>query len=209
MPASAAGQPPRETSTQASDMPLAQLPLIALLCLTLAGCVHDPVSEPGPSPDRDPLYLPPPPGVVGGELRTLLVEPLSVAAQWEVTPGQREALQRALVRALDLTVSEDTSFEVTADPDRADMRLQADLVRMGEGAVDARLTLRNARTGDVLLRALETRATGNLRALREVSDDDPALDILFRSWGESLRRGLLELQGPVQPGSGRPPARSS
>ena len=189
-------------------MPLAQLPLIALLIVTLAGCLQGPFTGPETLPGNEPLYLPPSPGVVGGELRRLLVEPLALSPQWEITAAQRQALQRAMVRALDLAVSDDTSFEITDNPDQADMSLRADLVDMGKGAVTARLTLRNARSGDVLISALETRATGNLRALGEVSEDDPALDILFQSWGESLRRGLLELQGPVMPGSGRPPARS-
>jgi len=189
-------------------MPLAQLPLIALLIATLAGCVQGPVTGPGTPPGGEPLYLPPPPGVVGGELRTLLVEPLALSSRWTITAAQRQALQRALVRALGLAVSDDTSFEITDDPGRADMTLRADLVDIKKGAVSARLTLRNARTGDVLISALETRATSDLRALGEVSEDDPALDLLFQSWGESLRRGLLELQGPVMPGSGRPPARS-
>ena len=189
-------------------MPMAPLPLIALLVFTLAGCVHAPDAGPKSGVGGDPLYLPPAPGVVGGDLRTLFIEPLTISAQWELTAPQRESLQLALVRALGLAVSDATSFEVTDDADEADLRLRADLTDMGETAVTARLTVSNARTGDLLVSAVETRATDNLRALREVSGDDPALDLLFQSWGESLRRGLLELQGPVQPGSGRPPARS-
>lgn len=189
-------------------MPMAPLPLIALLVFTLAGCVHEPVAGPKSVAGSDPLYAPPAPGVVGGDLRTLFIEPLTVSAQWETTPPQREFLQRALVRALGLAVSDATSFEVTQDPDQADLRLRADLTDIGEVAVTAHLTVSNAHTGDVLIRAVETRATENLRAFREFSGDDPVLDILFQSWGESLRRGLLELQGPVLPGSGRPPARS-
>jgi hypothetical protein len=186
-------------------MPMAPLPLIALLMFTLAGCVHQPSPGPETVPGGEDLYLPPPPGVVGGELRTLFVEPLTLSAQPGITAAQRESLQSALVRALGLAVSRDTSFEVTDDPGRADMRLHADLTGVGEGAVTARLTLRNARTGDVLISAVETRATDKLRAFTEVSGEDPVLDILFRSWGESLRQGLLELQGPVLPGSVRPP----
>ena len=208
MAAAAAGQPLREIPTQATHMPMAPLPLIALLVFTLAGCVHAPDAGPKSGAGGDPLYLPPAPGVVGGDLRTLFIEPLTISAQWELTAPQREFLQRALVRALGLAVSDATSFEVTDDADEADLRLRADLTGMGETAVTARLTVSNARTGDLLVSAVETRATDNLRALREVSGDDPALDLLFQSWGESLRRGLLELQGPVQPGSGRPPARS-
>lgn len=189
-------------------MPMAPLPLIVLLFLALAGCVHEPDAGPISVAGGDPLYLPPAPGVVGSDLRKLFVEPLTVSAQWEPTAPQREFLQRALVRALGLAVSDATSFEVTDDPDDADLRLRADLTEMGEAIVTARLTVSNARTGDLLVSAVETRATDNLRALREVSGDDPALDILFQSWGESLRRGLLELQGPVLPGSGRPPVQS-
>ena len=189
-------------------MPMAPLPLIALLMFTLAGCVHEPAPGQDTVAGEEDLYLPPPPGVVGGELRTLFVEPLTLSPKWEITAAQRKFLQDALVRALGLALSDDASFEVSDDPDEADMRLRADLAGTAEGAVTARLTLRNARTGDVLISALEIRATDSLGAFREMSGDDPALDILFQSWGESLRQGLLELQGPVLPGSVRPPAQS-
>jgi hypothetical protein len=188
-------------STQASDMPMAPLPLIALLMVTLVGCVQEPVRDSKTATGGDALYLPPPPGVVGGDLRQIFIAPLTVSAR-EVTAAQGESLQRALERGIGLAVSDGTTFEVVQNPEEADLRLHADLLDAGEGAVTARLTLRNARTGDLLINAVETRATDILRAFDEAPGDHQAPDILFQSWGESLRSGLLELQGPVLPGSG-------
>lgn len=188
-------------------MPMAPLPLIALLMITLAGCVQEPVKESKTATTVDALYLPPPPGMVGGELRSIFIEPLTVSAP-ALEASRRESLQRALERGIGLAVSDDTSFEVMQNPDEADMRLRAEIVDAEEGAVTARLTLRNARTGDLLISAVETRVTDSLRAFDEAPGEDQALDVLFQSWGESLRSGLLELQGPVLPGSARSPAGS-
>ena len=88
-------------------MPMAPLPLIALLMFTLAGCVHEPAPGQDTVAGEEDLYLPPPPGVVGGELRTLFVEPLTLSPQWEITAAQRKFLQDALVRAAQLNWRDD------------------------------------------------------------------------------------------------------
>ena len=63
------------------------------------------------------------------------------------------------------------------------------------GAITASMSLVNASTGDVMVRSVDTKSSDNIWAFNQVSNDDPAVNLIFRSWGNSMRRGILHLQG--------------
>jgi hypothetical protein len=48
--------------------------------------------------------------------------------------------------------------------------------------------------GDVMVRSVDTKSTDDIWAFHQVDNDDPALNLIFRSWGNSIRRGMLQLQ---------------
>ncbi|MDG2273627.1 MAG: hypothetical protein P8L39_15125, partial [Halioglobus sp.] len=53
----------------------------------------------------------------------------------------------------------------------------------------------NAASGAVMVRAVDTKSSDDIWAFNQVQNDDPAIDLIFRSWGNSIRRGVLQLQG--------------
>jgi len=63
------------------------------------------------------------------------------------------------------------------------------------GAITVSLALVNAETGEVMVRSVDTKSTSDIWAFNEVDDGEEAVRLIFRAWGNSMRRGLLGLQG--------------
>jgi hypothetical protein len=57
------------------------------------------------------------------------------------------------------------------------------------------MALVNTATGNVMVRSVDTKSTDDIWAFDQIDNEDPAIDLIFRSWGNSMRRGLLNLQG--------------
>ena len=78
------------------------------------------------------------------------------------------------------------------------------------GAITASLTALDRGSGATVLRALETRTVEDVRAFYQIADARPAVSLLCRAWGDSLRRGMLDLRrrsqapsAPASEGTGR------
>ena len=63
------------------------------------------------------------------------------------------------------------------------------------GAITVSLALSNAKTGEVMVRSVDTKSTDNIWAFNNLEKTDPAVNLIFRAWGNSMRRGILHLQG--------------
>ena len=63
------------------------------------------------------------------------------------------------------------------------------------GAITVSVALVNGVSGDVIVRVVDTNSTDDIWAFNQVDNDDPSIDLIFRSWGNSIRRGMLPLQG--------------
>ena len=63
------------------------------------------------------------------------------------------------------------------------------------GSVTASIALVNASNGEVMVRSVDTKSTDQISAFHMVGNDVPAANLIFRSWGNSIRRGMLHLQG--------------
>jgi hypothetical protein len=63
------------------------------------------------------------------------------------------------------------------------------------GAITISVALINAETGKVMIRTDDTKSIDNIWAFHEVENDVEAVNLIFRAWGNSMRRGLLHLQG--------------
>ena len=46
-----------------------------------------------------------------------------------------------------------------------------------------------------MVRSVDTRSTDNIWAFNQLENQDAAVDAIFRAWGNSIRRGMLALQG--------------
>jgi len=63
------------------------------------------------------------------------------------------------------------------------------------GAITVSIALVNGAGGDVMIRSVDTKSTDDIWAFHQVENDDPGINLIFRSWGNSIRRGMLQLQG--------------
>ena len=63
------------------------------------------------------------------------------------------------------------------------------------GAITVSVALVNTATDKVMVRTVDTKSTDNIWAFHQVDNKDEAIDLIFRAWGNSMRRGLLHLQG--------------
>jgi hypothetical protein len=46
-----------------------------------------------------------------------------------------------------------------------------------------------------MVRLIDTKSTDNIWAFNNLENTDPAVNLIFKAWGNSMRRGILQLQG--------------
>jgi hypothetical protein len=155
-------------------------------------------------------------------LRNIYIEPANLAnmqviqpegssadADWWVTDEEAAILQRSITYEYTIALANKSAFNIVNSPREADLLVntaviavhpnetRASTAREGHsgGAITASIAVVNAATNVVLVRSVGTVPSDNIWAFNQVSGEDPALNQVFRSWGDSIRQGLLELQG--------------
>jgi len=126
-----------------------------------------------------------------------------------VTAKEEDLLQHAIIKEFTAALGYQSAYNIVTTPEQADMIIHTTVVAIhpnatreqavagnrSGGAITASIALINASSGNVMVRSVDTRSSDNIWAFNQVDNDDPAVDLIFRSWGNSMRRGMLHLQG--------------
>ena len=128
---------------------------------------------------------------------------------WKVTEKEEKILQHAIIKEFTAALSFQSPYNIASTPEQADMIIHTTVVAIhpngnrkqsqagtrSGGAITASIALVNASSRNVMVRSVDTKSSDNIWAFNQVENDDPAVDLIFRSWGNSMRRGMLHLQG--------------
>ncbi len=170
----------------------------------------------------DELYVNPKSAAGAAAFRKVFIAPVNLSkiqiiqpegvnpdGQWQVTDIEDGILQNALVSEFATALSFESAYNIVNSRGEADMvinttivaihpnstRAQVDAGAKSGGAITVSLALVNAATGNVMVRSVDTKSTDNIWAFNQVDNDSPAVNLIFRAWGNNMRRGLLHLQG--------------
>ncbi|NQX88123.1 MAG: DUF3313 family protein [Halioglobus sp.] len=130
-------------------------------------------------------------------------------AGWTVTEDEEDVLQRAIHKEFTDALRFQSAYHIVDDMADAEIVVNTTVVAIHPnttraaveagakpgGAITVSIALVDGRSGDVMVRAVDTKSTDNIWAFNQVENDDPAIDLIFRAWGNSIRRGMLQLQG--------------
>lgn len=128
---------------------------------------------------------------------------------WELSDIEEGVLQNAVVKEFSNALSFESAFNVVNRRGEADMIVHTTIVAIhpnaskaaieagakSGGAITVSLALISVKTGEVMVRSIDTKSTDNIWAFNNLEDADPAVNLIFKFWGNSMRRGLLHLQG--------------
>jgi hypothetical protein len=129
--------------------------------------------------------------------------------EWRVTKSEDEILQATIHDEFSAALGFQSAYNVVDDIDQAEIVLNTAVVAIHPnatrsavaagakpgGAITVSIALMNGVSGDVIVRVVDTKSSDDIWAFNQVDNDDPAIDLIFRSWGNSIRRGMLQLQG--------------
>jgi hypothetical protein len=128
---------------------------------------------------------------------------------WDISDIEEGVLQNAVVQEFSRALSYESAFNVVNRREEADMIIHTTIVAIhpnaskaaieagakSGGAITISLALLNGKTDEVMVRSIDTKSTDNIWAFNNLEDADPAINLIFKFWGNSMRRGLLHLQG--------------
>lgn len=170
----------------------------------------------------DELYINPSSGEGGVDFRRIYIEPLNISKmqiiqpegaarddRWKVDDLEDAALQNAMASEFSRALSFESAYNVVATRAEAQMSIFTTIVAIhpnatlaevtagarSGGAITVSVALVNTATDKVMVRTVDTKSTDNIWAFHQVDNKDEAIDLIFRAWGNSMRRGLLHLQG--------------
>lgn len=140
-----------------------------------------------------------------------IIQPEGATADeaWRVTDSEETIIQRAIAREFSAALGFESAFNIVDSKEQAEIIVNTSLVaihpnesrasvasgaKLG-GAITVSIALVNAASGAVMVRSVDTKSSDDIWAFNQVDNDDPAIDLIFRSWGNSIRRGVLQLQG--------------
>ncbi|MEM9255409.1 MAG: DUF3313 family protein [Pseudomonadota bacterium] len=127
---------------------------------------------------------------------------------WVVTDEEAAVLQEDIEREFIDALGYQSAFNIVESPEEAELIVYTTVVALhpnatreqvaaGEppgGAVTISLALVDAESGAVLVRSVDTKSTEDIWSFQQIDNEEPAIDLIFRSWGNSMRRGILALQ---------------
>lgn len=140
-----------------------------------------------------------------------IIQPEGVESDdsWSVTDIEDGVLQNAMAKEFSEALSFESAYNIVNSREEADMIVHTTIVaihpnegraasaapsRTG-GAITVSVALINAKTGEVMVRSVDTKSTDNIWAFNNLEKSDPAVNQIFKAWGNSMRRGILHLQG--------------
>lgn len=175
-----------------------------------------------PNSRADELYINSESAKGGSAFRKIYIAPVNDAniqiiqpegtgfgEDWDISDIEEGVLQNAVVQEFSRALSYESAFNVVNRREEADMIIHTTIVAIhpnaskaaieagakSGGAITISLALLNGKTGEVMVRSIDTKSTDNIWAFNNLEDADPAINLIFKFWGNSMRRGLLHLQG--------------
>jgi len=150
--------------------------------------------------------------IAAADLSKLLIiqpEGVKVDEGWHVSDIESSNLQQAINKEFTATLGFESAYNIVATREQAEIivhttivaihpnatRAQVEAGAKEGGSITASIALVNASTGAVMVRSVDTKSSDQIWAFHQVGNDDPAVNLIFRSWGNSIRRGMLQLQG--------------
>jgi hypothetical protein len=143
--------------------------------------------------------------------KLLIIQPEGVEADqgWQLSDIENSNLQQAINREFTATLGFESAYNIVPTREQAEIIVHTTLVAIHPnatraqveagaregGAITASIALVNASSGTVMVRSVDTKSSEQIWAFHQVGNNDPAVNLIFRSWGNSIRRGMLQLQG--------------
>lgn len=182
----------------------------------------DPAFLEGMNTRADELYLNSEVPAGGRDFRNVYIAPVdlahlqiiqpegaSVDAEWKVNASEEAVLQSTIVDEFSAALGYQSAFNIVGSLDKAEIVVKTMVVAIHPnatkaavaagaqrgGAITVSIALVDAASGDVLVRSVDTKSSDDIWAFHQVENDDSAVALIFRSWGNSMRRGILSLQG--------------
>ena len=142
-------------------------------------------------------------------MRVIQPEGATVDEGWLITEPEEKILQKAIAREFSVGLSFESAFNIVDGQQQAEIIVNTAVVAIHPnetrdavvagakpgGAITVSIALVNAASGAVMVRSIDTKSSGDIWAFNQVDNDDPAIDLIFRSWANSIRRGMLHVQG--------------
>ena len=140
-----------------------------------------------------------------------IIQPEGVKSDdsWSLTDIEDGVLQNAVAKEFSEALSFESAYNIVHSREEADMIIHTTIVAIhpnegraasvassrAGGAITVSLALINGKTGEVMVRSVDTKSTDNIWAFNNLEKTDPAVNQIFKAWGNSIRRGILHLQG--------------
>lgn len=153
--------------------------------------------------------------------RTQIIQPRGVKASdidaWEMTEEEESVLQNKFFQAMRAGLEMDNAFTVVTDRSKAQGVLYSRVIAIhpyqprsvveaggkGGGAVTMTFALVDPTDDKVMIRLLDSKSTKDIWSFHQMENDKTALELIFGSWGNQIRRSTLFLQGrlnePLEP----------
>lgn len=143
------------------------------------------------------------------EINVVTAEGNNPNEDWAIEDSEVVVMQDAINREFSATLSFQSAYTIVDRPEDAEIILNTTVIAIHpnetfeqvaagarpSGSITASVALVDASTGNVLVRSVDTRSTDNIWAFNQLDNQDAAVDAIFRAWGNSIRRGMLTLQG--------------
>jgi len=170
----------------------------------------------------DAIYVNSATAVAGRDFRNIYIAPVNLAnmqiiqpeggsadIEWLVTDTEDQILQQAIADEFTAALGYESAFYLVATPEAAQIVVNTALVAIHPnvtraavaagtspgGAITVSIALANAVSGEVMVRVVDTRSIDDVWAFNQVEYGDTAFKPIFRAWGDSIRLGMLQLQG--------------
>jgi hypothetical protein len=153
--------------------------------------------------------------------RTQIIQPRGVKASdidaWEMTEEEESVLQNKFFQAMRAGLEVENAFTVVTDRSKAQGVLYSRVIAIhpyqprsvveaggkGGGAVTMTFALVDPTDDKVMIRLLDSKSTKDIWSFHQMENDKTALELIFGSWGNQIRRSTLFLQGrlnePLEP----------
>jgi hypothetical protein len=140
-----------------------------------------------------------------------IIQPEGVASddEWTVTESEDNIIQKAIAEEFSRALSFQSAYNIVDNREAAEIVVHTAVVAIHPnetrsavaagarpgGAITVSVALLDAVSDEVMVRLVDTKSSDDIWVFSQVGNNDPAINLIFQSWGNSIRRGMLQLQG--------------